>query len=122
MTLTYPLNINQGETWAVTFPVVDSAGTAPPLAGWTGRAQIRRIPTEPILYEWIAAAGNITLTYTPDVGSTPAQALVTLSVTRATSLAWPWTKAVYDLVLTDTAGNVSRVAQGPVTVNPETTY
>lgn len=112
MTLLFPLNINQGETYSVTFPVVDANGAPVNVTGWTARSQIRQTPVDAILYEWSAANHNIVVT-----GTT-----VTLTVSPADSSLWEWTSARYDLDLTDLSGNVSRLAEGDVCVSPAITY
>jgi hypothetical protein len=63
------------------------------------------------LYEWSANNGNITVDSTT----------VTLRVAATDSSAWTWCKAFYDLILTDLNGNVYRIAEGPVVVDPAVT-
>jgi len=112
MTLHYDLFINQGATWAVTFPVIDDNQQPLIVTGWTAMAQVRPKPDEPVLYEWSAANSNIVVS-----GSS-----VTLQVAAAVSSAWAWTDAHYDLELIDLGGKVYRLAQGRVCVSQETTY
>jgi hypothetical protein len=111
MTLTFPLNINQGETWEMTFPVVDTDNEPVNITGWSARAQVRHGPLEPILYEWSAGNSNLTLN----------QNSVTLSVSATASSNWAFTEGTYDLELTDTLGKVYRIAQGRVKVSEEIT-
>lgn len=111
MTLSYPLHINQGETWEMTFPIIDSTGQPVDVDGWTAKAQVRHGPFEPVLYEWSAAHSNITIAGTS----------VTLTVLATTSSDWAFTEGSYDLELTDTLGRVYRVAEGPVRVSEEIT-
>lgn len=112
-TLTFPLNINQGEAWSVTFPVIDANNNPMNVTGWTAKAQIRGAPGETVLYEWSAANSNITVS-----GTT-----VTISLTGAVSAAWTWIgiNAEYDLYVTNLSGQPYRIAQGPVIVSPEVT-
>lgn len=111
MTLNFPLNINQGETWEMTFPIIDSTSQSVDVTGWTAVAQVRHGPFEPVLYEWSAAHSNLTFS----------QGAVTLSVTASVSSAWTFTEGSYDLELTDTLGRVYRVAEGSVKVSEEIT-
>lgn len=111
MTLNFPLEINQGETWEMTFPIVDSTSSPVDVTGWTAVAQIRHGPFEPVLYEWAASHSNLAF------GSSS----VTLSVDAATSSAWSFTEGSYDLQLTDTIGRVYRVAEGSVKISQEIT-
>lgn len=111
MTLTFPLNINQGETWEMTFPIIDSTCEPVDVTGWSAKAQIRHGPFEPVLYEWSAVNSNLT------IGSSS----VTLSVPAPASSGWDFTEGSYDLQLTDTLGRIYRVAEGRVTVSEEIT-
>lgn len=110
--LRYQIKLNAGETSSLVFPVLDEHGLSVNITGWTGKAQIRSAPGIPqVLYEWSAAQGNLTVS-----GSS-----VTLRVAAADSAAWNWTNAVYDLILTDLNGNVYRIAEGSVVVDPAIT-
>lgn len=108
----YTMQLNQGETSSLVFPVLDQFGTPVSVAGWTGKAQIRASDFSPVvLYEWSPANFNITVSGTS----------VTLRVPAAASMAWTWTSALYDIILTDLSGNVYRIAEGPVQVDPAIT-
>lgn len=111
MTLDFPIKINQGETWEMTFPIIDSNSMPVDVTGWTGVAQVRHGPFEPLLYEWSVAHSNLAFS----------QGAVTLSVTASVSSAWTFTEGSYDLELTDTLGRVYRVAEGSVKVSEEIT-
>lgn len=110
--LHYVVRLNQGETSSLIFPVLDEFGAPVTITGWTAKAQIRSAPGIPtVLYEWSANNGNITV-----AGSS-----VTLRVSASDSAAWTWLTAEYDLILTDTNGNVYRIAEGAVVVDPAIT-
>jgi|SRR5882757_1720608 len=110
--LQYTIQLNQGETSSIIFPVVDEFGTSVSVAGWTGKSQIRACDGSPaVLYEWSSAHANITVSGVS----------VTLRVPAADSAGWTWTDALYDLILTDLSGNVYRIAEGPVIVDPAIT-
>lgn len=113
MTLRYDLRIPQGTTWQVTVPVLTADNTPVDLAGYTARAQVRDgYAGATALHEWTVAAGNMTL------GS----GQVTLSVPAATSAAWTWRFARWDLELTNPGGVViTRLVEGSVLVDPEIT-
>lgn len=112
MTLYYPLVIKQGESWGESFPVLDATGRPVTVDGWTARGQIRRTADDPLLHEWSATFSNLVVS-----GTT-----VAISLPLATTRAWTWRKANYDLELTDPAGNTYRLAEGPVRVIPEITH
>lgn len=110
--LKYPMALNQGETSSLVFPILDEFGSPVTVTGWTGKAQIRAKPGGPaVLYEWSTAHSNITVT-----GTT-----VTLRVPAVDSAGWSWLCGFYDLILTDLSGNVYRIAEGPVRIDPSTT-
>lgn len=110
--LQYTVKLNQGETSSLVFPVIDEFGAPVTVTGWVGKSQIRASDGSPaVLYEWSVAHSNITVT-----GTT-----VTLRVPAADSAGWTWTNALYDLILTDQSGNVYRIAEGPVVVDPAIT-
>lgn len=106
------LTIQQGTTQGFLWPIVDTSGNPVDVTGWTARSQVRAIPTaETVLHEWSSAEGNV------ELGPTG----VILHVSPAASLAWTWTRGVYNVLLTDTTGNVYEIAQGTVTVDPSIT-
>jgi hypothetical protein len=112
VTLNHDLRIKQGETWRRTFPVYNAAGGPLDLTGCTVRGQVRATKTSgSVLHTWVTGLENIALA--------PGQ--VTLYVPAAVSSAWTWTAGRWDLELTDTAGDVTRLVEGVVLVDPEVT-
>lgn len=113
MTVNTRLLIEQGTTWAVTWPILDSAGNPVTLNGWTVHAQIRASKGSPdVLHEWQTATGN----------AETSDNKVTLRVSATESSAWTWRTGVYDVELTDPdSGRVARIAEGVVTVSAEVT-
>lgn len=104
------LTIVQGATWTRGWrfttsgqPFIDST--------WTVKAQIRASrDNATVLHEWTSSTGaSIT-----DDGT------LTITVAPATSAAWPWSTAVYDLEVTK-AGTTYRLLSGTVTVDREVT-
>ena len=112
MTVITRLVIQQGTTWAISWPITDTQDAPLDVTGWTVHAQIR--PTKEsveILHEFRTADGT----------ATTDQNYVTLSVAPSVSSAWEWRHGVYDVELTDPDGRVSRIAEGAVTVSAEVT-
>jgi hypothetical protein len=112
MTTSANLAFSAGETTTYVFPVIDGDGDPVDVDGWTGIAQVREYPMAPIVrHEWSADNDNISVAGTS----------VTLTTTATDTAAWAWSKGVYHLEVTDTSGNVHRVAQGNVAVSREVT-
>jgi hypothetical protein len=117
----YDLCIQQGATfnqlftWS-TLPASGSAvgtDTTPVnLTGYSASLQIRPFPlSTTLLYD---ASANITL------GG--AAGTITLSIPAGTTEGFStWWSGVYDLLLTDPSGNVTRLLAGTVTVSPGVT-
>lgn len=110
--LEYDLTINQGETWSISFPVMDGTGAPLAVAGWTARAQIRlyKHSVTPV-FEWNTTRGNALCAGTS----------VTLNLTPTDTATWAFDKALYDIELTDPQGGVTRLAEGRVLLNAEIT-
>lgn len=112
MTLRFDLRINQGETFRVAIPVLNENGGVADLTGMTARAQVRSYAAAPtVLHEWTTTNAGLAF----DVDE------VVLTVPAATSSAWSWRTAAWDLELVDTDGNVTRLVEGHVVVHPEVT-
>jgi hypothetical protein len=112
MTLRFDLRINQGETFVLDIPVYDENGDPANLTGNTVRGQIRSHAAAPtVLYAWTTTALNLAF------GGSG----VVLSVPAADSSAWTFRTGAYDIELQDTAGNVTRLVEGHVVVQPEIT-
>lgn len=106
------LIIDQGTTWAMMWPIVDTDGNPIDVTGWTVQAQIRpSVTSNEVYHEWTTEAGN----------ATTEQGAVVLSVSAPESTGWNWRSAVYDVELTDPQGRVARIAEGNVTVSAEVT-
>ena len=117
---TYDLCISQGATYAkvftwIAYPTPDSpVGSVPTpvdLTGYTAAMQIRAFPLATgVLYD---ASPNLTL---GGVAGT-----ISLSIPAATTEGFTWWSGVYDLLLTNPSGNVTRFLSGSVTVSPGVT-
>ena len=110
------LVIKQGTDPEISIPNVrDADGVL--ITTWTGysvRGQIReRVDSPTVLHEWTSQglAANVTF-----AGSD-----VVLDLPAATSSAWTWTKARYDIELTDPTGKTARIAEGHVIIDREVT-
>jgi hypothetical protein len=100
-------------------PAYQSGGVLtyyPPLdlTGYTARMQLRASVASPdVLLELSTATTGITI----DSPTGTIQRTIAATDTAAIT----WTQAVYDLVLTDGAGKVTRLAEGNVIVRREVT-
>lgn len=108
--------IPQGATYGHNFLYrQESDGSIISLNGYTARLQIREKATSTTtLYEATTNEGD-------GLTITGAQGEVYLEIPAATTAAWIWTKAVYDLEIISGTGKVSRIAEGNVKVSPEVT-
>lgn len=116
----YNLCINQYATYEKTFIWTagvcgcGTAGASPgpvDLTGYTANLQIRAFPlSTTILYD---ASSNIVL------GGTAGT--ITLDIPATATTTFTWWQGVYDLILTDSSGNVTRLLQGSVIVSPGVT-
>ena len=110
--------IPQGVTYGHSFLYRDGdedENTVVSLNGYTARLQIReKVTSTSTLYEATTDEGD-GLTITGAIGK------VYLEIPAATTAAWEFTKAVYDLEVISATGKVSRIARGNVKVLPEVT-
>lgn len=117
---TYNFHINQYATfekvfiWTAGFCGCGTVGaTAGPvdLTGYTAALQIRPFPlSTTILFD---ASADIVL------GTT--NGTITLTIAATDTATFTWWNGVYDLLLTDSSGVVTRLLQGSVTVTPGVT-
>lgn len=106
------LTIIQGTDQSWVFPVEDANGEPMDLTEWSIRGQVRaQVSASEVLHEWDTTLGTITV----GVGS------FTVDLDAATSSAFEWRSAVYDIEGTSPTGKVTRLTQGNVSVSPEVT-
>lgn len=109
------LTIEQGTTWGMAFPLLNTDGQSVDATGWSARAQVRpQADSSIVLFEWNSdgvSAGRVEI-----VSGT-----VTLYVAPAQSSAWTWRGGTWDLELTMPSGDVLRPIGGRVRVDPEVT-
>lgn len=109
------LLIPQGATYVHTFYYVGVDEVTPvPITGYSAQIQIRAtIDSSTILYD-SDTGGDFTIT--DDVNGE-----FTLEIPAATTEAWTFTEAVYDIELTTGASKKIRYLKGSVEVDPEVT-
>jgi hypothetical protein len=117
---TYNLCINQYATYTKIFTWLASScgcgtvGASPlpvDLTGYTGSMQFRQSPySSTILYD---ATSDLVL------GGTAGT--ITLTIPASATALFTWWTGVYDLILTDGSGNVTRLLEGTVNVSPGVT-
>lgn len=119
---TYSFTIEQGTTVAKVLTWKDGSGTAINLTGYTARLQVR--PTQiSATINWDATTENGAIALGGAAGT------ITLIASATVTAGWTWTiptgqtkpQGVYDLELIDGSGNVTRVIQGTITLDPEVT-
>lgn len=111
------LVIPQGSTWNRSWDITDPNGNPAVLTGWSARSQIRPVPSSSILlFEWNSTGspgvGVVTIT-----GST-----VTIDLSATDSDGWEFLTGFYDVYLTNTAGQPTRIVEGSVRVSPSVTH
>ena len=96
-------------------PVLDSADQPVDMAGWTGKAQIRRSAVEPVLHEWTTEGANPNA----EIDGTELMLHVVGSVTST----WGWTDAQVSVEVTEPApsGRVHVIAVGTIRARQEIT-
>lgn len=102
------LIIDQGATYNTTVTLTDNDGNAINLTGYSGAAQMRKSYTSSTAYSFDVLIGDSSGT-------------ITLSMSANTTASIPGGRYLYDVELTDTSENISRVFEGIVTVNPNIT-
>lgn len=117
---TYNLCINQYATYTKIFTWLSAlcgcgtVGAQPQpidLTGYTANLQFRANPlSSTILYD-----ASVDLVLGGTAGT------ITLTIPASATALFTWWQAVYDLILTDSSGNVTRLLEGKVTVSPGVT-
>lgn len=118
----YKLTIDQGATFSVSIVWKNSDGTVKDLTGYTAKMQIRENYSEVNPLETLSTSnGEIVITDNTIVMSLPPSRTSAIPVDTGQSSIPPKSKYVYDLELTDTANNVTRLLYGAVEVTAEVT-
>ena len=101
------LFLDQDADFTTTVTINDSAGSALDLKGYTALAMIRKT------YQSTTAT-----TFTSTFVSPRTSGQITISLTDTQTAALEAGRYVYDMVITDSSGNKTRVVEGIATVNP----
>jgi len=102
---TYNLLIDAGATYTKTFTYKDSAGDAIDLTGYTAALQARQQKGDvATILDLTIANGGITM------GGAAGTILVTITDTLTSAMTVQ--RGVYDLLLTDGSGNITRLVEG----------
>mgnify|MGYP000026362077 CR=1 FL=1 len=107
MTIISNIYINQGADFSNTVTVLDSAGAALDLTGYTALAQIRKT------YESTTAVAFATA-----FNASRTTGKITISLTDTQTQALESGRYVYDLLITASGGLKSRPVEGIAAVNP----
>jgi hypothetical protein len=102
------LVIDQGTTYNTSLSVTDDDGNIIDLTGYSAAAMIRKHYTSTTSTSFVASV-NVS------------SGEVTLSLTSNTTANLVAGRYVYDCELTDSNGQISRLVEGIVTVNPQVT-
>jgi len=101
--------IDQGTDYSITVDVTDSAGDILNLSGYTASAQIRKT----------YSSSTVSETFSTSIAEATGQ--VTLSLTDTQTSGLSSGRYVYDLNITSSGGNTSRVIEGQAIVTPGVT-
>lgn len=103
------IQIDQGAKFSTSISVFDTSGNTSNLVGYTANAQMRRV--------W----SSVTNTKFSVVFTDAANGVLTMSMSSANTNLLNTGRHVYDVKLTDPAGEARRVFEGIVVVNPSVT-
>lgn len=104
------LVIDQGSTFAAELNLTDDNGDALNLTGFTANSQMRK---------WYTSS-NPSATFTTNIDVPTG--VITLSLNATSTAALTAGRYVYDVEITDgSSGDISRVVEGIITVNPNVT-
>ena len=103
------LFIDQGATYSTKLVLNDANGSPVDLTGYSASGQIRK---------HYSSSNSVSFSITVP---TPASGSVILSLNANTTANLVSGRYVYDVELTDTAGRISRIIEGIVTVSPNVT-
>ena len=99
--------IDQGTTFSTEISLTDDSGSPLDLSDFTGESQIRK---------WYTSSNSTPFTVTLSTG------IVNLSLDANTTSILVAGRYVYDVVMTDGQGTVTRVVEGIVTVTPRVSH
>lgn len=114
MAVTYNFCIAQGTDCTVPFVLSDAAGTVINLTGFTAAMQLR-VQLNSIDAEDTFTTENGRIEITPEAGQ------ISCSFPHTQTENYPARTLVYDLEITSSGGEITRVVQGKITVSGEVT-
>lgn len=106
---TYHFQLYQRTTVDLLLTWKDSAGDPIDLTGWSAAMQVRTEPRGTVLADLSSGNGKITL------GG--AVGTIRLLVAATETAGWTWSRGRYDLLLTNPAGQRTRLLQGMATLS-----
>lgn len=109
MTGTYAMRFNQGATVDLLLTWKTAAGDLVDVTGWSAAMQVRTEPGGALLASLSSDSGEIVL------GGTAGT--IRLLVAATVTAAWAWRRGVYDLLLTNTDDQATRLLEGPASVS-----
>lgn len=104
------IQINQGETFVLTMTIEQPVDTPIDITSYTFASQIKRNQTD------TSALDAFTFTL-----SDPTNGIFTMSLTDTETSALPAIVAFYDVEMTDTSANKTRILQGKANITQEVT-
>jgi hypothetical protein len=102
--------IDQGADYSTSLTVTEDDGTATDLTGYTGAGQIRKHYASASAYDFV-------VTFSADRSN----GVVTLSLGRAVTETIEAGRYVYDVEITSSANNRTRLVEGIATITPQVT-
>jgi hypothetical protein len=110
MALNLDLYIDQGTDWtAILPPVTNPAGTVVDLTTYTAESQLRRSYASVVAVQITATISN------------PTGGIITLTMVNTSTAGLDPLRYVYDVNITDGSGNITKVFDGLIIVNPGVT-
>lgn len=115
MPATYNIEVPKGEDWSITLTWYTSTTktTTQDLTGWSAEMQVRERHSSTAIVTTLSSTGEITL------GSTAGT--IVLSIASSVSNAIDTGRKVYDLEMTDTGGDITRLLEGDIDFTPNVT-
>ena len=100
------ITINSGTNFQNTFTMKNSDGTVIDLTGYSGTSKIRKYPTDSLNVQSFAVGINSTA------------GVITISMESATTAELGEGRNYYDVILTNSDGEIYKVFEGTAIVNP----
>ncbi len=111
----YRIQVNQGETYTAT---VQWVGTN--LSGASAKMQLRAVPGGTVLATFSSPSSGLVVT--PSVTTASGTGgTVALTIPAATSAAWVFQHALYDILVTLADATTKRLLEGDIYIDPQVT-